>query len=293
MLAHLLKIWLFPMNSKVILITGCSSGIGYEAALALSKRSHRVICSCRRQEDVDALNHQGLTTLQLDVTDPASVNQAFEHLVKITDGRLDVLINNAGYGQAGALEDISTQVLFEQFATNVFGVMEVIRHAIPMMRKQQSGRIINISSVLGLISLPFRGAYNASKYAVEGLSDTLRLELKPSGIDVICIEPGPIESRFRDTAVDFSLKKIDIENSFFKSQYQQMLGDFRQKKSTSTFTKTPDAVIKKLIHAIESKHPKAKYPVTIPAHGLGMLKRILPVRTLDYLLSYISKKEMK
>jgi NAD(P)-dependent dehydrogenase (short-subunit alcohol dehydrogenase family) len=281
------------MQAKVILITGCSSGIGYEAAVALSKRGHQVICSCRREEDVDSLVHQGFNTVQLDVTDPLSVNKAIEKALKIANGRIDVLINNAGYGQGGALEDISTHVLLEQFATNVFGIMEVIRHVIPIMRKQKFGRIINMSSVLGLVSLPFRGAYNASKYAVEGLSDTLRLELKPSGIDVICIEPGPIESKFRDTVIDFSLKKIDVENSHFKNQYKQMLKDFRQKKSESVFTKKPNAVIKKLIHAIESPHPKAKYPVTIPAHGLGILKRVLPVKVLDFVLKYISKKEME
>lgn len=227
------------MLPKVILITGCSSGIGYEAAITLSKRGHKVICSCRRQEDVDTLIQQGLSTVQLDVTDAISVGTAIEETLKMTNGRIDVLINNAGYGQGGALEDIPTHVLFEQFSTNVFGIMEVIRHVIPIMRKQQSGRIINMSSVLGLVSLPFRGAYNASKYAVEGLSDTLRLELKSSGIDVISIEPGPIESRFRDTVVDFSLKKIDVDKSYFKPQYEQMLKEFRQKKQILDLLKNP------------------------------------------------------
>lgn len=280
------------MREKIILITGCSSGIGFDAVFTLKKRGHRVIGSCRKKEDVQKLLDLGMDAVQLDVSDSSSIKNAFAEVLAKTEGRLDVLINNAGYGQAGALEDISRDVLRAQFETNVFGLVELTNLAIPVMRKQGSGRIINLSSILGIISMPFRGAYNASKYAVEGVSDTLRLELKSSGIDVIVIEPGPIESRFRDNCVDNSLKNIDIQHSYFSKQYEQMLASFKQKKSDSVFTRKTDAVIHKLIHATESQRPKAKYPVTFPAHLMIFLKWILSVKMLDKFFLMISKKEL-
>lgn len=280
------------MEQKTIFITGCSTGIGHDAALSLSHRGHRVIASCRKAEDVSKLIELGLEAVRMDMNDEHSIASAFNEVLEKTSGHLDVLINNAGYGQAGALEDISRDALREQFETNVFGLMNLTKLAIPVMRKQGRGRIINISSVLGLISMPFRGAYNASKYAVEGLSDTLRLELKPSGIEVICIEPGPIASNFRDNVIDSSLKKIDQNNSHFRQQYHRMLNGYREQKEDSMFTKGTDAVISKLVHAIESKTPKAKYPVTFPAHLFAILKRILTVKMLDRFISYLSKKEL-
>jgi len=281
------------MQTKTILITGCSSGIGLDAAIALSARGHNVIASCRSDDDLTRLNELGLEVVKLDVNDSHSIATAFSEVIKKTNGKLDVLINNAGYGQAGALEDLFRETIRAQFETNVFGLMDVTAHAIHIMRKQGYGRIINLSSVLGVISLPFRGAYNASKYAVEGLSDTLRLELKESGIDVVLIEPGPIESRFRDTSVDSALRAIDINKSHYKPQYEYMLTEFKHKKSDSIFTRSPDAVVKKFVHAIESKRPKAKYPVTFPAHLFSVLKRILPVKLLDCFLCFISKREIK
>lgn len=280
------------MNKKIILITGCSSGIGFDAVFALKKRGHRVIGSCRKKEDVEKLLNAGLEAVQLDVSESSSITNAFNQVLAKTEGRLDILINNAGYGQAGALEDITRDVLRAQFETNVFGLVELTNLAIPIMRKQGNGRIINISSILGIISMPFRGSYNASKYAVEGVSDTLRLELKSSGIDVITVEPGPIESRFRDSCVDNSLNYIDKQNSYFRKQYERMLEAFKQKKADSIFTKQPDAVIKKLLHAIESKKPRAKYPVTVPSHVMIFLKRILCTKMLDKILLSTSKNEL-
>lgn len=280
------------MPQKTILITGCSSGIGYDSVFALAKRGHHVIASCRKQADVEKLIALGIEAVLIDVNNPQSIAQGFSEALKKASGQIDILINNAGYGQIGALEDIPYHLLVDQFITNVFGLMELTKLVIPIMRKQQQGRIINISSLLGIVSLPFRGAYNASKYAVEGLSDTLRLELKPSGIQVITIQPGPVESRFRDNAVDYSLKKIDTEHSYFQRQYQYMLGSFRQQKSDSIFTKQTDAVIKKLIHAVEASTPRAKYPVTLPSHFFSILKRVLTVKMLDRVLATISKKEI-
>lgn len=280
------------MNTKVILITGCSSGIGFDAVFALKKRGHRVIASCRKTEDVQKLLNKGVEALLLDVSNPISIQSALAQLLIMTSGHLDVLINNAGYGQVGALEDISRDILRQQFETNVFGLQDLTNLVIPVMREQGQGRIINISSILGVVSMPFRGAYNASKYALEGLSDTLRLELSGSGIKVITIEPGPINSRFRDNAVDFSLQQIPIEKSYFKNQYKTMLSNFKQKKADSLFTRETDAVIKKLVHAVESRKPKLKYPVTFPAYFLIGLKRILTTRLLDKFILFLSRKEL-
>ncbi|MBA2650509.1 MAG: SDR family NAD(P)-dependent oxidoreductase [Legionella sp.] len=277
---------------KTILITGCSSGIGHDAAIALSKRGHHVIASCRKEMDCQRLQVLGIDVVQIDVNKSESIQAGFAKVLEKTSGRLDILINNAGYGQMGALEDIPRDALRQQFETNVFGLLEMSQKAIPLMRHQKNARIINISSILGHVSMPFRGAYNASKYAVEGLSDTLRLELKASGIDVISIVPGPIVSQFRDTCIENSLAKINKDHSYYKTQYERLLGDYKLNKNKSMFTKTTDAVISKLIHAIESKRPKVRYKVTLPAYLLCLLKRCLSTKRLDYFLRYISKKEL-
>lgn len=280
------------MQKKTILITGCSSGIGHDTALALSHRGHHVIASCRKKTDLKKLNALGLDAVMIDMIDPQSIARGLTEALAKTKGHLDVLINNAGYGQIGALEDVPYELLTDQFSTNVFGLMELTRLVIPIMRKQKQGRIINISSLLGIVSMPFRGAYNASKYAVEGLSDTLRLELKSAGIEVITIQPGPIESRFRDNAVDVSLKKINTDSSHFQPQYKKMLATYQQQKTDSVFTRGTEAVIKKLVHAVESNKPKAKYPVTFPSHFFNVIKRLLTVKMLDRVLERISKKEI-
>ncbi len=272
-----------PFKPKIIFITGCSSGIGLNAALKLTIRGHRVIASCRKHADVERLQSLGLDTILMDVSDTASIYEGFDHLLQKTEGKLDVLINNAGYGQAGALEDLPIARLREQFETNVFGLMELSRLAIPVMQTQGQGRIIHISSVLGFISMPFRGAYNASKHAVESLADTLRIELKNTNIHVSCIQPGPIESQFRQNAVDRSTQALDIEHSRFKTQYESERIEQETHKNRP-FTQSPDAVTKKLIHAIESSRPRAKYPVTFPTYLFMVLKRILPTRALDWII---------
>ncbi len=280
-----------PFKSHIIFITGCSTGIGLDAAQQLTIRGHRVIASCRKASDVERLATLGLEVILMDVTDPISIQEGFQCLLQKTDGKLDVLVNNAGYGQIGALEDISSSVLRQQFETNVFGLMDVTRHAIPIMRQQGHGRIINVSSILGFISMPFRGAYNASKYAVEGLSDTLRLELKSANIDVSCIQPGPIESQFRVNALKHSLNDLDIEHSAFKTHYQKMLEHYEQHSTINPpFTKSPEAVTQKIIHAIESAKPRAKYPVTIPAYLFMILKRVLTTKMLDAMIRYMFRK---
>lgn len=281
------------MQKKTLLITGCSSGIGYATALALQARGHRVIASCRKSSDQHRLESIGLTTILLDLNDNHSIDIGFEQAMELSGGKIDVLINNAGYGQAGAIEDLSTDLLKRQFQTNLFGLHELTRQLIPVMRQQGEGRIINISSILGLVSMPFRGAYNASKHALEAYSDSLRLELRDANIQVITLNPGPIDSRFRDSVVEGSLASVKMQDSHFQKQYQFMLDEFRSQKAESIFTCQPDAVIKKLIPAVEKRRPKKRYYVTFPAYFLMMMKRLLPTALLDRLMALISKKELK
>lgn len=277
------------MDKKVVLITGCSSGIGFDTATTLAKRGYRVIATCRKQVDIDKIKALGIESIRLELNDIPSIAFVFETIMQLTQGRLDVLVNNAGFGQAGALEDLKPEVLLNQFNTNVFGLMELTRLAIGVMRKQGHGRIINLSSVLGVISLPFKGAYNASKYAVEGLSDTLRLELKSAGIKVITIEPGPVESDWSRHLIE-SYNDVEIENSFFKAQYEKIIVNAELQKSNSVFTQKTSAATKKILKAIESKNPKAKYPVTLAAYFMLFLKRLLPTKVLDRFLLMVSKE---
>jgi len=270
---------------KTILITGCSSGIGYETALYLHKNGYEVFATARQQEDVDKLSEEGFNALQLDVTDTDSIDKALNSVLEQTGGTLYALFNNAGYGQPGALEDVPSEALREQLETNVIGLHELTRRIIPVMRKQGYGRIIQHSSILGIISLRFRGAYNASKYAIEGLCDTLRLELDGSNIFVVTMNTGPIHSKFRDNATKKFLQYIDVENSAFTKEYKEEVLEREEKKSESDpFTKDPIEVIDKVILALEKKRPAPRYYVTTATHLLGNLKRILPTAWLDKIL---------
>jgi NAD(P)-dependent dehydrogenase (short-subunit alcohol dehydrogenase family) len=270
---------------KSILITGCSSGIGLDAALTLSSRGYQVFATARKQEDVLMLKNKGLLACQLDLTQTESIKNAIEFVVNATGGTLDFLFNNGAYGQPGALEDLSTQALKAQFETNVFGWHELIKQVIPIMRKQGYGRIIQCSSVLGFVSMAYRGAYNASKYAIEGLTDTLRLELKSANILMVLLQPGPINTQFRANALLAFKKNIGDLKSVHQIQYQQQLERLSSKTSNAKFTLEPADVTKALIHALESKRPKIRYRITVPTKLFAVFKRILPTRWLDNLLS--------
>jgi len=272
-------------KTKHILITGCSSGIGYCVALGLKQKGYRVIATARRKESVEKLSSEGFKSLQLDLADSASIKTAFKKVMQLTDGKLYALFNNGAYGLPGAVEDLSRDALRSQFETNVFGWHELTTLVIPVMRKQGYGRIIQNSSVLGLVAMPFRGAYNASKFAIEGLSDTLRLELKATDIHISLIEPGPIMSKFRDNALIALQKYIDIDNSFHKEKYLGILARLNKKGAAVPFTLPPEAVLKRVIYALESKRPKARYCVTVPTYIFAWLKRILSTRQLDKLLA--------
>ncbi|WKJ90405.1 SDR family oxidoreductase [Methylomonas montana] len=269
---------------KTVFVTGCSSGIGYSTARFLKDRGHRVICSARKAEDVERLRGEGFECLRLDLADSYSIQQAVAELIALTDGKIDALFNNGAFGQPGAVEDLSREVLRHQFETNLFGTHELTNLLLPLMRKQGHGRIIYNSSVLGFVAMKFRGAYNASKFALEGLADTLRLELRGSGIHIVLIEPGPIESRFRQNAFALYQKYIDAEHSFHKDTYLAMEARLQKPGPAAPFTLPATAVAEKVAHALESNRPKIRYRVTVPTHLFAWLKRLLPTAWLDKLL---------
>jgi NAD(P)-dependent dehydrogenase (short-subunit alcohol dehydrogenase family) len=276
-----------------VLITGCSSGIGYCVAHGLAARGYRVIASARKIDDVERLRAEGLTCIRLDLDSPQSIDAAVDQLAELTGKRLYGLFNNAGFGQPGAVEDLDRETLRAQFETNVFGTLDLTNRLIPWMRQAGEGRIIQNSSVLGLVSLAYRGAYNASKYALEGLYDTLRLELADTGIYAVLIEPGPILSRFRANALDAWRRNIDIDGSAHRETYLATERRLRREGAAAPFTLPPEAVLGKVIRALESRRPRPRYYVTVPTWLLGSLKRVLSNRALDRVLLGVSRGEQK
>jgi NAD(P)-dependent dehydrogenase (short-subunit alcohol dehydrogenase family) len=274
---------------KSILITGCSEGgIGHAVAHALKGRGHRVFATARKEADVARLRAEGFEAYRLDVTDDVTIDRTLEAVLKETGGTLDALFNNAGYGQPGALEDVPSEALRQQFETNVIGLHELTRRVIPVMRAQGRGRIIQHSSVLGIISLRFRGAYNASKYAVEGLCDTLRLELTGTGIYVCTLNTGPVRSKFRDNATAMFHRYINMERSVHREEYRtEVLKRKEAKAEKGRFTRDPDVVAERVVHALESPRPKPRYYITSATCILGTMKRLLPTMLLDRLLRRI------
>ncbi|MCB5162283.1 SDR family NAD(P)-dependent oxidoreductase [Marinomonas algarum] len=265
-----------------ILITGCSSGIGLEAAKMLQDRDFLVVASCRKADDVEALKAQGLHhVVQLDLSDSASIAKGLEETLAITNGELFALFNNGAYGQPGAVEDLPVEALREQFDSNVFGTHELTTQVLKLMLAQGFGRIVNNSSVLGLVAAPFRGAYNASKFALEGLTDTLRLELADTPIKVSLIEPGPIESRFRANALLALKRHIDVSKSRHQAGYVEAMARLSKEGPASSHTLPASAVVKKLLHALESNRPKAHYYVTVPTYAAVLMRRFLPSCLLD------------
>lgn len=267
---------------RTILITGCSSGIGYAAAKTLSQRGWRVFATCRRDEDCRRLTDEGLWSCRLDYEDPPSIAEAWERVSEETGGGLDALFNNGAYAIPCLLEDLPSDGLRAIFEANVFGWHELTRLVVPAMRDQGHGRIVQNSSILGFVALMYRGAYNATKFAIEGLSDTLRLELHGSGIEVVLIEPGPIGTKFRHNCYPPFQRWIDWQNSRHRAFYAEKLIPRLEAESLPTRFELPaDAVVQKLIHALEAKRPKPRYYVTAPTHVMGVLRRLLPTRQLD------------
>lgn len=276
-----------------MLVTGCSSGIGLRATDMLQARGFNVVATVRQAEDKVMLEKRNIKVVLMDLADESSINQGFEQALKLLNGRLDGLFNNAAFGQPGAVEDLSRQALREQFETNVFGTQQLTNLAIAQMRKQGFGRIVYNSSVLGFVSMAYRGAYNASKYAIEGLADTLRLELADTNISVSLIEPGPITSQFRANAFARYQQHIDINSSAHFETYEAMEARLQKSGPAAPFTLPPDAVVEKCLHAFEAARPKIRYYVTFPTYLFAVLKRLLPVRALDWFLRKVSDSEKR
>lgn len=271
-------------EKRVILITGCSTGIGKHCAIKLHEDGWNVFATARNQADIDMLEKLGLNAIMLDYTDTASIKNCIETVLSNTNGRLDALFNNGAYGQPGAVEDLSRDVLREQFEANFFGWHELTNLCLPPMRKAGFGRIVHCSSVLGWVTAPYRGAYNSSKFALEGLASTMRIELKGTGIDVCLIEPGPIESEFTTNGLAKFLENIDQENSNYKEAYKKELTRLKSKGGKNRFRLGPDAVYDKLHHALNVSKPKAHYGVTVPTHLMNAARRFLPARVVDKIL---------
>ena len=275
------------MTQRSILITGCSSGIGLDAARTLHARGWRVFATCRQEADCVRLKSEGLESFVLDYASSDSVQSAARHTLELTGGTLDALFNNGAYAIPGLIEDLPREALQTLFETNVFGQFELINALLPTMRNQGHGRIINCSSVLGFAALPFRGAYVASKFAMEGLSDTLRLEMQDTPIRIILIEPGPIATRIRQNSITHFERWINWQNSARRTDYENILRPrlYEPSLKKDRFELPPSAVTDKLIHALESSRPRPRYYVTTPTHIAGILKRLLSTRLLDRVMS--------
>lgn len=273
------------VTRKSILITGCSSGIGHDAAHGLYKRGWRVFASCRREEDCVRMRGLGFESPRIDYADPDSIREGLAEVLRATGGTLDAVFNNGAYAMPGAVEDLPRDAMVELFQTNVFGVHDLTRQVIPVMRAQGHGRIVNCSSVLGLVTAPWRGAYNASKFALEGLTDTLRIEMRDTPIKVILIEPGPVTSKIRQNSIPPFEKWIDWRASARAEQYEKkLLKRLYEDRGTDKFELPPSAVTEKLWRALEDPTPSPRYYVTTPTYIFGTLKRILPASWLDAIL---------
>ncbi|RLA70043.1 MAG: short-chain dehydrogenase [Epsilonproteobacteria bacterium] len=268
-----------------IIITGCSTGIGLETAKYLQDKFITVYPTARESKDIEMLKELGFEhAMQLDVRKPEMITAVIEKVLAL-EGRIDVWFNNAGYGQPGAIEDITTETLRQQFETNVFALHECTRQIIPVMRKQGEGKIIQHSSVLGLISLFGRGSYNASKYAIEGLTDTLRLELKGTNIYPVLLNTGPITSHFRKTAMKKLQENVDIEHSVFKEKYQNNIAGNHKKVPFNEEATAVALVVHKIILA---NRPNPRYYITTATYLLGYFKRVLSTTLLDKILIKLS-----
>lgn len=273
-------------SRKTLLITGCSSGIGYDAAHGMAARGWRVFATCRQEADCARLRGEGMESFVLDYTEATSIAAALEEALSRTGGTLDALFNNGAFALPGALEDLPTDGLRSIFEANLFGYHELTRQVIPVMRGQGYGRIVNCSSVLGLVPLKWRGAYVSTKYALEGLTDVLRLEMRDTPIHVILLEPGPITSKIRVNSIPHFETWIDWEASPRAEQYREsLLKRLYEERGTDRFELPPSATTEKLARALESPRPAARYFVTTPTYLMNALRRALPTRLLDWVIA--------
>ena len=274
------------MAARTILITGCSSGIGLDAARTLKARGWRVFATARAEADCERLRAEGLESFRLDYEDPGSIAEAVEEVGRRTGGRLDALFNNGAYAIPGAVEDIPAAAMRAIFEANLIGWHDLTCRVIPLMRAGGGGRIVQCSSVLGFVGMKWRGAYVATKFALEGLTDVLRLEMADTGIHVVLIEPGPIGTAFRQNAIRQFERWVDWEASARAEQYRgRLLRRLYKAKGPDRFELPPAAVTAALMRALEARRPRARYRVTVPTHAMALLRRLLPDRALDWLIA--------
>lgn len=271
-----------PVLNKSVLITGCSTGIGRATAFLLRDRGWKVFPTVRKEKDAQALRAEGFDPIMLDVADESSVHQAVEEVLQRNAGMLGALVNNAGYGQLGAVEDLTRDALRRQFEVNVFGLQDLTNRLVPVFLRQGYGRIVHVSSVLGRITVPMLGAYCASKHAVEALGDALRIELRDTGVAVSLVEPGPIETAFSDTTHALAKEQIKNLNSRFLDYYRRQI-EARDERARPerAFRKPPEAVARKIAHALESPTPKRRYRVTVVTYAGEFMRRLLPDALMD------------
>ncbi len=273
------------MTGKTLLITGCSSGIGLDAARGMRERGWRVFASCRKEEDCARLREEGFESPLIDYQDEATITAGLNEVLKATDGQLDALFNNGAFASPGLVEDLPTDALRDIFEANFFGWHTLTRAVMPVMRKQGAGRVVQNSSILGFVSQPWRGAYVSTKFALEGLTDTMRLEMKGTGIEFILIEPGPVTSKIRENAIAHFERWIDVGASARAGDYEKLKHRLYKSTGKDRFELPASSVTKKLIHALESPRPWPRYYVTTPTYIAGTAKRAVSTRVMDWILN--------
>jgi short-subunit dehydrogenase len=283
----------FPtVGNKSVLITGCSSGIGRATAEQLRSRGWKVFVTARKTEDLQSLEKSGFKAISLDVTSSSSIELAVEQVLDVNGGKIGALVNNAGFGMPGAIQDLSRDAMRQQFEVNVFGLQELTNRLIPIFREQGYGRIVNISSVVGRLSLPFMGIYSASKFALEAISDAQRVELSPDSISVSLVEPGPIRTKFSTNCAGKGEDLLNVDDSKFSGAYKQYFEKRRSGgMSEDRFRLPPEAVARKIIDALESSNPKIRYKVTFPAYAGDWAARFVPASLIDrVMIGHVKKR---
>lgn len=273
------------MTQRSILITGCSSGIGYDAALGLHEKGWRVFATCRHVEDCERLANLGLESFPLDLDSPASIQSALDQVLARTGGTLDALYNNGAFACPGAVEDVPRDALRAIFETNLFGTHDLTCRVIRVMRAQGHGRILNCSSVLGFVGAKWRGAYASTKFAMEGLTDILRMEMEGTGIHVVLIQPGPVTSELRRKAIPHFERWIDWKTAARADDYRTLLGRLYEDKAPDRWELPASAVTDAILRALEAERPRARYRITTPTKAMAVAKRLLSTRALDRILS--------
>jgi short-subunit dehydrogenase len=269
------------MKNEIVLLTGASSGIGFETALLLQQSGYKVYAAARRTDRLKKLESQGISILSIDVTSDVSMQQAVQSIID-REGRIDVLINNAGYGSFGSLEEVPMEEARQQFEVNVFGLARLTQLVIPHMREKQYGKIVNIASVAAHIYQPLGSWYHSTKFAVEGLSDCLRVELKPFGIKVILVEPGPIKSEWSGIAVEHLLQ------SSGKGPYRfiaQRMATTMTRTYEASYVSGSDAVARVIAKSLKRNNPRARYTAGQGASFMIFARRMLGTRIFDALIS--------